>query len=47
MGLQTVNFTQNKLALKPIQEFPLHFGPARRKLWAVINGLMNSDTINK
>ena len=37
MCLQIINFTQNKLALKPIQEFSRSFFPAIRELSAVMN----------
>ena len=37
MCLQIVNFTQNELALKPIQDFSPRFDPVIRELFAVIN----------
>ena len=37
MCLQIVNFTQNKLALKHILDFPPCFGPAIQELFAVTN----------
>ena len=46
MCLQIVNFTQNKLTLNPIQDFPPRFGPAIREFSTVINRIMNKYTIN-
>ena len=37
MSLQIINFTQNKLALKHIQDFSACFGPATQELSTVIN----------
>ena len=34
MCLQIINSTENKLALKPVQYFSTHFGPAIRELSA-------------
>ena len=37
MYLQIINFTQNKLALKPIQDLSPRFGSAIQELFPVIN----------
>ena len=37
MALHMVNFTQNKLGLKPVQDFSPSFVPAIRALSTVIN----------
>ena len=37
MYLQIINFTQNKLALKPIQDFSPRFGSAIQELFPAIN----------
>ena len=46
MCLQIANFTHNKHALKPIQDFSSSFGPVIRELSAAINGNMNRYTID-
>ena len=46
MCLQFVNFTQKKLALKPIQDFSPRLGPAIRELSAVISRVFIKYTVN-
>ena len=46
MCLQIVNFTQNKIFLKPIQDSSPRFGPAITELSAVRNKIMNRYTVH-